>query len=47
VAWLGCYVAQYRVRRGSVEGCGVTQFSMRCGSARVRHESTQGAEWLS
>jgi hypothetical protein len=44
-------VAQYRVRRGSVDGCGVAQMRVWCGSVdRVRHgsvtvrrDSVQGA----
>ncbi len=51
VAQLGCSVAQYRVRRGSVEGCGVAHMRVRCGSVdrvqhgsvRVRRDSVQGA----
>jgi hypothetical protein len=48
-------LAQYRVRRGSVEGCRVAQMRVWCGSVdsvqhgsvRVRCDSVQGAAWLS
>jgi hypothetical protein len=35
-------VAQYRVRRGSVDGCGVAQMRVWCGSVdRVQHGSVR------
>jgi hypothetical protein len=40
-------VNQYRLRRGSVEGCDVAQLWMGCGSVRVQCGSVQGAVWLS
>jgi hypothetical protein len=51
VAQLGCGLAQYRVRRGSVEGCRVAQMRVWCGSVdsvqhgsvRVRCDSVQDA----
>jgi hypothetical protein len=43
VAQLRCGVAQYRVRRGSVEGCGVAQLGVRRGSVRAQRGSVQGA----
>jgi hypothetical protein len=51
VAQPGCGVNQYRVGRGSVEGCDVAQMRMRCGSVdrvgrgsvRVWSDSVQGA----
>jgi hypothetical protein len=47
VAQPGCGVNQYRVRRGSVEGCDVALLRMGCGSVRVQCGSVQGAVWLS
>ncbi len=41
-AQLGCGVAQYRVRRVSVEGCGIAQLRMQHGSVdRVRRGSVR------
>jgi hypothetical protein len=40
-------VNQYRVRRGSVEGCDAAHLRMERGSVRVQCGSVQCAAWLS
>jgi hypothetical protein len=47
VAQPGCSMDQYRVWRGSVEGCDVAQLRMGRGSIRVQCGSVQGVAWLS